>query len=78
MLDVAAEETMVGRAGVARMSAGHLHRLHGSTTLEVAPLAAQPTKAPSPPTREGAGGGENGAITPHLYPPPPGALHKKP
>jgi hypothetical protein len=63
-LAIAAEETVVGRAGVARMSVGQLHYLHRSSALDVPPRHGTPTTVPSPSTGEGAGGGENGAITP--------------
>jgi hypothetical protein len=59
-LAIEGEETVVSRAGVARMSAGHLRHLAKSTILEVPSIDGQPTTVPSPTrgeTMEGTGAG---------------------
>jgi DNA-binding HxlR family transcriptional regulator len=63
-LAVEAEETVVGRAGVARMSTGRLDRMPRSEAVESPPQHEQPTMMPSPSMGEGAGGGEESGITP--------------
>ena len=58
-LTIEAGETVVGRAGVARMSPGHLHQLPRSLPLESPATTEQSLTAPSPSTGEGWGGGES-------------------
>jgi hypothetical protein len=52
-LSVQIDEVPVGREGVARMSAGHLHHLNGATAEETPSLHEQPPTTPSPSTGEG-------------------------
>jgi hypothetical protein len=56
-LCVEAEETVVGRAGVARMSAGHLDEVPRSQPTESVPVDLRPPDLPTPSTAEGEGGG---------------------
>jgi hypothetical protein len=63
-LTIEAQELVVGRAGVARMSAGHLHQVAGSTTLNPPPVNGRQPVTPSPFTRNGEGGGDGEAATP--------------
>jgi hypothetical protein len=79
ILSVEAEETIVGRAGVARMSSGHLHHLPRPKRLEVPPMHGPPIIlpstdegeiVPSPLKGEGEGGGEDN----HVIPPPVSSL----
>jgi hypothetical protein len=58
-LAVEAEETVVGRAGVARMSSGHLDHLSSLQATEAQPVGLQPTDLPAPvlfPARREDGG----------------------
>jgi DNA-binding HxlR family transcriptional regulator len=63
------EEIVVGHAGVARMSAGHLHQLSRSTASESLPQNGRPPIASSPLAGEPVGEGE--AATPLLESPLP-------
>jgi DNA-binding HxlR family transcriptional regulator len=48
MLAIQGDDIIVGRAGVAEMSAGHLQHLPDSKVLEVPPVNGRPVLAPSP------------------------------
>jgi hypothetical protein len=63
-LAIEAEETVVGRAGVARMRAGHLHQIPLSKELDAPLVKRQPANVPSPLMGEGEGGGEENWVTP--------------
>jgi DNA-binding HxlR family transcriptional regulator len=70
---VEAGETVVGRAGVAWMSAGHLQHVPDSRPTNSPPMALRSSDLPSPSMGEGEGAGEDGAVTPiSESSPPPG------
>jgi hypothetical protein len=61
-LAIEAEETVIGRAGVARMSAGRLHQPLRARTMDSAAVDGPPASVPSPVNGEGEGRGGEGNV----------------